>query len=76
MDIIDVLPKGNKTSRPLQGFHGEIWGAGQSRHCVESGNNTIEEYVDLIEDPGEKLSNSTFVEYVDYSPLAFKSDFF
>ena len=36
----------------------------------------LEEYVDLIENLAGKLSKSPLVEYVDYSPLAFKSDFF
>lgn len=75
-DILDVLPKGNKTVVHFRDFMEKYGVLDKVVIVLESGNNTIEEYVDLIENLAGKLSKSPLVEYVDYSPLAFKSDFF
>jgi len=75
-DIIDVLPKDNKTVIHFRDFMEKYGVLDKVVIVLESDNNTIEEHVDLIENLAGKLSKSPLVEYVDYSPLAFKSDFF
>lgn len=75
-DIIDVLPSGNKTVSQFRDFTEKYGMLDKVTVVVESGSNAVYEHIDLIENLSGKLSGSPLIEYVDYSPLKAKSDFF
>lgn len=68
-DIIDVLPKGDKNVTDFRDFM-ENYGASDGiTVIVESGSNTIEDHIDLIETLANKLKQSSLIEHVDYNIL-------
>lgn len=68
-DIIDVLPKGNKTVAQFKDFMEKYGAQDHVTLIVEPENNAVEEHIDLIEALAGKLRGSSLIEYVDYSPL-------
>ena len=75
-DIIDVLPRGNESVVRFKEFLENYGVLDNVTIMIESDKNAIGDSIDLIETLAEKLKKSPFVEYVDYSPLVFKSDIF
>lgn len=75
-DIIDVLPKGSKTVAHFRDFMENYGVLDKVVIVLESDSNSIEEHTGVIDTLSGKLSKSPYVEYVDYSPWAIKSDFF
>ncbi|MBI4684650.1 MAG: MMPL family transporter [Nitrospirae bacterium] len=75
-DIIDVLPKGNRSVSQFSDFIEKYGLMDKVVVSVESKNGKIDENTDLIETLTKNLSTSPFIEYVDHTPFGFKNDFF
>jgi predicted RND superfamily exporter protein len=75
-DIIDVLPGGNKIVSQFRDFTEKYGMLDNVTVVVESGSNAIDEHIDLIEGLSRRFSESLLIEYVDYSPMKIKNDFF
>ncbi|MBI5026546.1 MAG: MMPL family transporter [Nitrospirae bacterium] len=75
-DIIHVLPSGNKIVSQFRDFTEKYGMLDKVTVVVESGSNAIDEHIDLIENLSRRLSESPLIEYVDYTPIKVKSDFF
>lgn len=75
-DILDVLPSNNKTVAEYKDFMEKYGAMDNIVFMVETDDNRIEEYGDIIENLTKKLMESPLIEYVDYSPLAFKNELF
>jgi predicted RND superfamily exporter protein len=75
-DIINVLPRDNKTVNQFKDFLQKFGAMDNLIIAVQSENKTIDDQIDLIEDIAKRLNESPLIEYVDYSPLLFKTDYF
>lgn len=75
-DIIDVLPANNKSIAQFKDFIEKYGTMDNIAIIIESEGNRIYEQIDLIENLAKRLTESTLIAYVDYSPLKFKGDFF
>jgi predicted RND superfamily exporter protein len=75
-DIIDVLPRDNRIVNQFKDFLQKFGAMDNLIIAVQSENKTIDEQIELIEDVVKKLNESRLIEYVDYSPLLFKTDYF
>ena len=75
-DIIDVLPKDNKIVIQFKDFMQKYGVLDTATVIVESESKTIEDHTDLIETIADKLKRSPLIEYVDYSPLMVRKEFF
>ncbi|MEW6420049.1 MAG: MMPL family transporter [Nitrospirota bacterium] len=68
-DIIDVLPRDNRTVNQFKDFLQKFGAMDSLIIAVQSGNKTIDDQIELIEDIVKRLNESPLIEYVDYSPL-------
>lgn len=75
-DILDVLPTNNKTVAQYKDFIEKYGAMDNIVFMIETDNNRIEEYGDLIENLAKKLIESPCIEYVDHSPLTFINELF
>ena len=75
-EIIDVLPRKSKTVAQFKDFLQKYSSVDNISIVVESPTNAIEDHTDLIETIAERLKTSSLFEYVDYSALQGRSDFF
>ncbi len=75
-DIIDVLPRDNKTVNQFKDFLQKFGAMDNLIIAVQSENKTIDDQIELVEDIAKKLNGSPLIEHVDYSPLIFKNDYF
>ncbi len=75
-DIIDVLPAKNKAVAQFKDVMEKYGTVDNVVVVIEADGNRIDEQIGLIEDMAKRLIASPLIEYVDYSPLKFQSDFF
>jgi predicted RND superfamily exporter protein len=68
-DILDVLPEGNKTVTQFRNFMEQYGASDNITVILETGNNSIEDHIDLIETFADKLKHSPLIEYVDFNIL-------
>ena len=75
-DIIDVLPRGNRTVDQFKDFLQNFGALDNLIIAVQSESKTIDGEIGLIEDLVKNLQGSPMIAYVDYSPFLLKTDFF
>jgi predicted RND superfamily exporter protein len=75
-DIIDVLPSGSEEVVRFKDFLENYGALDRVTVVIEAEKGMIAEHLDLIESLAEMLKKSPMVEYVDYSPLTVRNDFF